>query len=125
LNLSFFIIFTISLFNNTLFSQKFVKVKKSNYKIEEEGFKEAWKHVKKGNKLFKMNKKGAYIEALEHYLTANNYNEDNAALNYLIGICYLKTSEHKKALSFIDNANFIYGNLTDDILYWLGNGKPV
>ena len=119
-NIFLALIFTISLFNNTLFSQKFVKVKKSSYKIEEEGFKEAWKHVKKGNKLFKMNKKGAYIEALDHYLTANNYNEDNAALNYLIGICYLKTSEHKKALSFIDNANFIYGNLTDDILYWLG-----
>jgi len=113
-------IFAFAIFSHTTFSQKFVKVKKGSYKIEEEGYKEAWKHVKKGNKLFKMKKKGAYMEALDHYLTANNYNEDNAALNYLIGICYLKTSEPKKALKFIDNANFIYGNLTEDILYWLG-----
>ncbi len=111
------------IFFNPIFSQKYVKVKKSSYKIEEEGFKEAWKHVKKGNKLFRMNKKGAFHEALEHYLTANNYNEDNAALNYLIGISYLKTSESKKALEFIDNANFIYGFLTDDIMYWLAMAK--
>ncbi|MCF6364901.1 MAG: OmpA family protein [Bacteroidales bacterium] len=117
------IIFLSVIFQNQIFSQKFVKVKKSSYKIEEEGFKEAWKHVKKGNKLFRMNKKGAFYEALEHYLTANNYNEDNAALNYLIGISYLKTSDSKKALEFIDNANFIYGYLTDDILYWLAMAK--
>jgi len=119
-NIFLILIFTASLLANPIYSQKFVKVKKSSYKIEEDGLKEAWKHVKKGNKLFKMNKKGAYIEALEHYLTAHNYNEDNAALNYLIGICYLKTSEAKKGLEYIDNANFIYGNLTEDIMYWLG-----
>ncbi len=103
-----------------IYSQRFVKVKKSSYKIEDEGFKEAWKHVKNGNKLFRMNKKGAYVEALEHYLTAQNYNEDNAALNYLIGISYLKTSEPKKGLEYIENASLIYGNLTKDINYWLG-----
>ncbi len=101
------------------FSQKFIKPKKSEYKIEEEGFKEAWKHVKKGNRLFKMQKKGAYKEALNEYLTALNYNEDNAALNYLTGICYLKT-EPEKALNYLENAYSEYFGVRDDILYWLG-----
>ncbi|NPA44116.1 MAG: OmpA family protein [Chlorobi bacterium] len=119
-NIFLTLIFAFTFLSNTSFSQKFAKVKKDDFKIEDDGFDEAWKHVKKGSKLFKMHKKGAYIEALDHLLTANNYNEDNAALNYLIGICYLKTSEAKKALKFLDNANFIYGNVTEDLLYWLG-----
>ncbi len=108
------------LFANISNAQKFVKVKKSEYKIEDEGFKEAWKHVKKGNQLFKMNKKGAFAEALNDYLTALNYNEDNAALNYLTGICYLKTAEPRKALKYLDNAYFNYSGVTEDIQYWLG-----
>lgn len=114
------LLFSIILFQSFSYSQKFVKVKKSDYKIEDEGFKEAWKHVKKGNRLFKMNKKGAFSEALNDYLTALNYNEDNAALNYLTGICYLKTAEPRKALKYLDNAYFNYSGLSPDIEYWLG-----
>ncbi|NPA68494.1 MAG: OmpA family protein [Chlorobi bacterium] len=108
-----------SLLQVVSFSQKFVKVKKKDFKIEDEGFKEAWKHVKKAGRLYKMNKKGAYAEALDDYLTALNYNEDNAALNYLTGICYLKTAEPRKALKYLDNAYFNYSGVVDDILYWL------
>lgn len=116
-------IILLSVFFIPLSAQKFVKVKKDSYKIEELGFKEVWKHIKKGDKYFRMNKKGTYYSALDHYLTANKHNEDNAALNYLIGICYLKTSEPKKASEFLENANFINANLTEDILYWLGRAK--
>jgi len=110
----------IILFQSFSYAQKFVKVKKSEYKIEDEGFKEAWKHVKKGSHFFKMNKKGAFSEALNDYLTALNYNEDNAALNYLTGICYLKTAEPRKALKYLDNAYFNYAGVSEDIQYWLG-----
>lgn len=110
----------IIFFQKFSYSQKFVRVKKSEYNIENEGFKEAWKHVKKGNRLFKMNKKGAFSDALNDYLTALNYNEDNAALNYLTGICYLKTAEPRKALKYLDNAYFNYSGVTADIQYWLG-----
>jgi len=116
-------IILLNLYFIPLTAQNFVKVKKDAYKIEELGFKEAWKHVKKGNKYFRMNKKGTYFMALDHYLSAFKHNEDNAALNYLIGICYLKTSEPVKALKYIDNAYLIDENLTEDILYWLGRAK--
>ncbi len=125
MNIKLYIIIfaSIFLYNQHAVAQEFAKVKKDNYKIEESGFKEAWKHVKKGSKLYRINKKGAYYEALEHFLTANNYNKDNAALNYLIGISYLKTTKPSEALKFLENANFIYGYVTKDILFWLAKAK--
>jgi outer membrane protein OmpA-like peptidoglycan-associated protein len=96
-----------------------LKLKKTHILLKKQVFKEAWKELKKGHKNYKINKKGAYFKALDHYLTAHKYNEDNAALNYLIGICYLKTADPSKAFEFIDNAYFIDNDLTEDILYWL------
>ncbi len=104
-------------------SQSYVKIKKSGFKIEETGFDEAWKHVTKGNKLYKSNKKGDYYKALDHYLTANNYNADDAALNYLIGICYLKTSKPQKSLEFLENSNLLYGNISKDMPFVLALAK--
>jgi outer membrane protein OmpA-like peptidoglycan-associated protein len=112
-------IFILSFFVQSLTAQSFVRVKKNSYYIEEAGFKEAWKSLKKGHKNYKINKKGAYFTALDYYLEAHKYNEDNAALNYLIGICYLKTAEPSKAFEFLENAYFIDSELTEDILYLL------
>ncbi len=118
-----FVLIIIGFFQFSGKSQTFVKIKKSNFKIEETGFAEAWKQIRKGNQLYKTNKKGDYYEALDYYLTANNYNEDNAVLNYLIGVCYLKTSKPQKALQYLENSNFIFGNITKDLPYMLGLAK--
>lgn len=116
------ILLVISFSLHHSFSQKFVKVKKSEFITmgDEEGYKEPWKKIKKGNAQFRREKKGAYFEALKYYQEAYKYNEDNAALNYLIGICYLKTADKAKALKYIKNAYDIKEDLIDDILYWKG-----
>ncbi len=111
----------VVLFAATSFSadaQKQVRVKKSEFRIsEDEAFKDAWKEVKKGNRRYRIDKKGAYIEALQNYLTAYEYNQDNAALNYRIGLCYLKTNSKYKALKYLDNAYYINAELPDILLY--------
>ncbi len=114
------LILVLVLFAAPAFSQKFVKVKKSEYQITEDGYKDAKKNIRKGNAQYKRDKKGAYAEAIPYYLNAHEYNEDNAALNYLIGICYIKTADKDKAFEFIDNAYDINEVLTPDLLYWRG-----
>lgn len=107
-------------FGFTVDAQEFVRVKKSEYQLsDDDDFKEAWKYLRKGNRKFRIEKKGAYAEALEYYLRANEYNEDHAGLNYLIGVCYLKTSDKRRSLEYLENAYFINEALPD-ILYWRG-----
>ncbi len=105
------------------FAQQFVKVNKKEFKLEEEGYEEAVQNLKKGDKLYKTKKRAGYKDALHYYLTANNYNSENAALNYLIGAAYLQTSEKEKALPFLEKAKELYGFVTEDIHYLLGLAK--
>jgi len=75
----------------SLLAQEDLKIKKKHFKTGiETGFKEAWKSVKEGDKYYARGK-GTYDLARDHYLYANQYNPDNAALNYKIGVCYLST----------------------------------
>src|SRR6056297_3702150 len=85
-----------------ILGQENVKIKKKDFRIEykEVGFKDAWKEVKAGEKLFSAGL-GTYPNALEHYLRAYKYNSDCAKLNYKIGVCYLSTNEFYKATEFL------------------------
>ncbi len=99
-------------------AQKNIRIKKSEFKIsEDQEFKDAWKNVKKGNRRYRINKKGAYLQALEYYTKAYEYNEDHAGLNLKIGIAYMNTHSKYKALKYIDNAYYINPNLPDVLLY--------
>ncbi len=100
-------------------AQDLVRVKLKNFKIvgEEEAFKEAAIHVIKGNILFRRDKEGDYQRAKEHYLKALEYNEEDAALNYQIAVCYLKTSERWKAYEYIEACYILDENIAPDVLY--------
>ena len=77
------IVFSISL-SLYSYSQENVKVKKIEFKTENtEGLNEAWKSIKQGDKYFKEGK-GTYRDARNQYLSANEYNPENAELNYKI-----------------------------------------
>lgn len=116
----FISIFTLFFFFSTTSAQEFVRVKKADFEITEDGLKEAMKNIRKGNRKYRADKRGTYQMAIELYNQAFEYNEDNAALNYLIGVCYLNTGEKSKAYEFIDNAYFIKEDLAEDILYQRG-----
>jgi len=117
------IAFLLISFASPVFSQDFIRVKRNNFKIvgEEEGFREAKKMLRKGDSKFRRDTRGGYTDALTYYLKASDYNEDNARLNYLIGISYLKSADKKKALKYLENADLLSDEgVTKDIKLWLG-----
>ncbi|HOB77387.1 MAG: OmpA family protein [Bacteroidales bacterium] len=109
------LLFTL-IFNTNLFSQDIAF--SSNYFPNNPGLKEAKKNIKNGNSLF-IKGEGYYTEALEYYLKANQFNSDNAELNYKIGICYLYSADIEKALEHIEKAYRLNKNVNDDITYYL------
>jgi outer membrane protein OmpA-like peptidoglycan-associated protein/tetratricopeptide (TPR) repeat protein len=118
------IILTLILVTQTsllIVAQENVKIKKKDFRIEfkEVGFKDAWKEVKAGEKLFS-DGLGTYPKALEHYLRAYKYNSECAKLNYKIGVCYLSTNEFYKATDFLEKTYLKDENVTDDIHFMMG-----
>lgn len=113
------ILITTSFFN--LNAQEDLKIKKSDFQIEikEVGFKEAWKDLKEGEKLFS-DGLGTYPDALVYYLRAAKYNSNCAKLNYKIGVCYLATDKFYYATEYLEKAYLKDNNVSDDIYYIMG-----
>jgi len=112
---------TLLLFLTTaIYAQENPKIIKEDFNISEDGFKEAWKNVSKGNRLYKQKLKGGYELALDYYLKAYEFDANNAQLLYKIGICYVKVADEKNALKFIEAAFDADALVTGDIHFWLG-----
>ena len=113
------IVFSISLSFHA-FSQENVKVKKMEFKTgNSEGLSEAWKSIKQGDKFFKEGK-GTYRDARRQYLLANEYNAENAELNYKIGICYLFSDDKFESQEYLEKAFVLKEDVADDIRFMLG-----
>ena len=115
--ISIFILF-FALFTDS-FAQQAVKVKKREFKEQDNGFKEAWKSIKEGNRLYTQGV-GLYRNAREQYLKAYEYNSENPELNYMIGKCYLYTDNKFKAIDYITKAFDIKPEVNYDIHLMLG-----
>jgi len=103
-----------------LMAQLDVRIKKSDFKKDEQGFKVAWKAIKQGNAYFRSGQ-GAYTLALENYWIALDYNEDNAALNYKIGVCYLYSGKNRvKAMEHLQKAVTLDLYVSPDVQLLLG-----
>ncbi len=101
-------------------AQEKVKIKKAEFKTEqEEGLEEAWKNIKQGDKYYKAGK-GTYREAREHYLFAYKYNPDNAELNYKIGVCYLFSDDKFESINYLTRAFRTDENVAKDIRFLTG-----
>jgi flagellar motor protein MotB len=102
-----------------------IKVSRQQFKItDKEGFEEAWEHVRVGEKLYSEGK-GTFRAAREHYLSAYNYNNENAELNYKLGICYLFTDQKHEAVNYLRKAYVLNNKVTPDIKYMLGRACQV
>lgn len=96
-------------------AQQNLKIKKADFKTEQEaGFEEAWKSIKEGDKYFKAGL-GTYRDAREHYLFAAQYNPDDPVLNYKIGICYLFSDDKFESIAYLEKAFLIDENVSADI----------
>lgn len=107
---------TFSLDSN---SQTLLKIKRSEYKIIDVGFKDAWKAVKAGN-AFILDGPGTYREARKNYLKAYRYNPNNAELNYMIGISYLFTDDKFESIKYLKKAYKAKPDVSPDIRLMLG-----
>lgn len=104
----------------TLIGQEDVSIKKKDFKTGVEvGFKEAWKSVKDGDKYFSEGL-GTYGQARDLYLFANQYNPENAELNYKIGACYLFTDDKYVAIDYLLRAYDLDEEVSEDINLLLG-----
>jgi len=108
------------LFQGVLWSQEDVKIIKNKFRTDTEvGFKEAWKSIRAGDKFYREGK-GTYDLARDHYLYAHQYNPDNAALNYKIGVCYLYTDDKYEAINYLHRAYELDPGVSGDIHFLLG-----
>ncbi len=75
-------------------------------------FSNAEKYYKKGE--------GTYDEALKYYLRLYEYCNDDVALNYKIGACYLGSSNKKAALSYLLQSD---ASIAKDYYFLLGKAN--
>lgn len=102
-----------------VFSQNNVEFDKASFPGNSEGLKTALNNIKKGDAYFKG---GTYFygKALDFYLKANDFNPDNAELNYKIGVCYLYSSFKQKALPHLQKAKELNPEVNEKLNYYLG-----
>ena len=114
---------TISLlifFSINIIAQERIYVKKKEFKVTEEGFSGAWKSIKKGNFLFYQHRQLSYNEAIPYYKNAIAYNSENAELNLLLAICYLRSDPKSEAIKYAQKAFDLKENVHEKMLFFLG-----
>src|ERR1017187_9476594 len=102
--LFFLFSFLVTLFLSVKISaQQNVEFTKDNFKNDRDGLKEAKRNISLGDESFE---KGDiyYRAAIGPYLKANEFNPNNALLNFKIGKCYFNTFFKTKSLTYLEKA---------------------
>lgn len=110
--------FTQIIFPALITAQSEIKIPKT-FNIKSEGYREASKEIKAGDKAVKLGI-GGIPEAIGHYLKAYDYNPADAALNYKIGLSYLRSAHKGKAAKYLNNAYYKQPKISKDILFQSG-----
>ncbi len=80
-----------------------VDFNKENFKDNKDGLRDAKKNIDVGDALWEQ---GTifYKQAIAPYLLANNFNPNNALLNFRIGACYLYSNTKIKSIPFLEKS---------------------
>lgn len=105
------------------FSQS-IEFKKGNFSDTPKEFKKALEAKKNGDYQFET-LPPHYYYALPEYLKAQDFNTNNAELNYRIGICYLNTIFKTRAEAYLQKAFDLDSNIASDIHFQLGQGNHI
>ncbi|MGC9331372.1 MAG: OmpA family protein [Bacteroidales bacterium] len=116
-----FIIFALLCFMVSGMAQENVKFKRSNFPDRISELRSAKRQIRNGDQAMDSNADAQ--KAIEHYLKAQEFNPDNAELNYKIGSAYLLSLEKTKALPYLEKAYSLDKNVMDDVLFKLGRAK--
>lgn len=117
-------IFTFAqlLFTFAFLSAQNVEFEKANFPNQKAELKEAKRNIEEGDKFYEPS--GGmfpdYATALTFYLKANNFNPNNALLNYKIGRCYLESPFPQKATAHLEKALQLNPNIGGNIHFYLG-----
>ncbi len=98
-------------------AQKDIEFTKANFS-DKKGLKEALKNIQTGDGYFARGK-GMYIEALNSYTKAYNFNPNNALLNYKMGVCNMIVDK-EKGLDMLKKAEELNPHCAPDLYYQLG-----
>ncbi len=94
---------------------------KQNFPKEKHALlKDALRNISEGDLFYQYGSRATYLQALDYYLRANDFNPNNDELNYKIGKCYLVSLEKSKAVFFLEKAAGINPAIAPDIQYLLG-----
>ena len=80
-----------------------IEFTKDNFGDNKEGMRAAIREVKDGDDAY-LADPPRYAQALAHFLTAQQFNPNNAALNVKIGDCYLNSATKTAALPYLQKA---------------------
>ena len=117
-NLCLFVLFFIFCSSSSM-AQTDVRIRKSEFRKEKDGFSQAWKHITDGDSFFRLG--GIwYSYAFEEYKQAALYNDLNPELNYKTGVTALLSDEKDKALEYFIKAAELTDDLPDDYLLMTG-----
>lgn len=101
-----------------LFAQN-VEFDKDNFKDDKDGLKKAKENLKLGDEQYEQ---GAifYKAAIPFYEAANEFNPNNAELNYKLGKCYLSSIYKDKALPCLEKAIKLNPSIDNEVYFHLG-----
>jgi tetratricopeptide (TPR) repeat protein len=91
----------------------------ANFPLKPVELLQAQNDLTEGTKLFKEGRI-RYKRALPLLEKANEFNPNNASLNYDLGMCYMFSSFKNKAKIHFEKAYALDPKVSDDIHYWLG-----
>lgn len=112
-----FILFTF--LAQQCYAQENVEFNKKNFPGKKKELKEALKELSAGDELYDLGG-GNFTLAIDHYLKVQNFNPNNALLNYKLGNCYLNSADKKKSISYFETAVKLNPKVAADLHYLLG-----
>lgn len=96
-----------------------VEFTKDNFKERKAELKEALKIMGDGDAYFEQTQV-MWKEGIPMYLQANEFNPNNALLNFKLGACYLHSSQRDLALGYLEKANSLNPSVDPRLNYYLG-----
>ncbi|MDX2361423.1 MAG: OmpA family protein [Crocinitomicaceae bacterium] len=113
-----YLVILVVLLTGGLYAQN-VEFEKANFPDDKDGLKEAKSQLKQGNELFEEGPM-FYKDAIPFFEAANEFNPNNADLNFRLGDCYLSSMFKYKALPFLEKALKLNPKIDSKIHYLLG-----
>ncbi|MBO4581873.1 MAG: OmpA family protein [Bacteroidales bacterium] len=96
-----------------------VEFTQANFPTDKNGLKTALSNIKSGNKIFNDALSGIeYTYALNYYLQAQQFNPNNAELNYKIAKCYYESGNTQKAYRYGETAYKLNPQINYEVLLY-------